>query len=196
MVYKPSEFTPLHGQTLAEIYTEAKVPPGVFNIVNGGGDVEAYLIAYLSIVKVSFTGQVSTGKKVAGSEAGAIKYITIELGGKSPVIILLDSDVDNAVDRTMMANFFSIGQICTNGTRVFVHEDHKAEFETRLLQKISYIRSGDLMDPNTNFGPLVSKFHYDKIIDYIRHNIDVDKAKLLCGDIEKSETIKDLKNGY
>jgi len=196
MVYKPSEFTPLHAQTLAEIFTEAGLPPGVFNVVHGGGDIGAYLTAHPAIAKVSFTGQVSTGKKVAGSAAGGMKYVTMELGGKSPVLVLPDADIDSAVDGAMMANFFSTGQVCTNGTRVFVHEDQKADFESRLQQKMSYIRPGDLMDPNTNFGPLVSKAHYDKVIGYIRHGIEIDKAKLLCGGSEKPEAIKGLEDGY
>lgn len=196
MVYKPSEFTPLHGQILAEIYTEAGLPPGVFNIVNGAGDVGAYLTSHPSIAKVSFTGQVSTGKKVASSAAGAMKYVTMELGGKSPVIILPDADLENAVDGAMMANFFSTGQVCTNGTRVFVPEGMKDAFEKRLLEKMKYVRAGDLMDPNTNFGPLVSKVHYEKVLEYIKHGIEVDGAKLLFGGPEKPETAKGLENGY
>ena len=118
MVYKPSEVTPLHGQLLAEIYTEAGLPPGVFNVVNGGAEVGAYLTSHPEIAKVSFTGQVSTGKKVAANAAGGMKYFTGELGGKSPFIILPDADLENAVNGAMMANFFSTGQVCTNGTRV------------------------------------------------------------------------------
>lgn len=196
MVYKPSEFTPLHGQILAEIYTEAGLPPGVFNIVNGAGDVGAYLTSHPSIAKVSFTGQVSTGKRVASSAAGGMKYVTMELGGKSPVIILPDAELENAVDGAMMANFFSTGQVCTNGTRVFVSEGMKDAFEKRLLEKMEYIRMGDLMDPSTNFGPLVSKVHLGKVLDYIKHGIEVDGAKLLFGGPEKPATAKGTENGY
>lgn len=196
MVYKPSEFTPLHGQILAEIYTEAGLPPGVFNIVNGAGDVGAYLTSHPSIAKVSFTGQVSTGKRVASSAAGGMKYVTMELGGKSPVIILPDAEVETAVDGAMMANFFSTGQVCTNGTRVFVSEGMKDAFEKRLLEKMEYIRMGDLMDPSTNFGPLVSKVHLGKVLDYIKHGIEVDGAKLLFGGPEKPATAKGTENGY
>ena len=197
MVYKPSEVTPLHGQILAEIYTEAGLPPGVFNIVNGGGPVGSYLTSHPGIAKVSFTGQVSTGQKVAGAAAGGMKYVTMELGGKSPVIILPDADLEVAVDGAMMANFFSSGQVCTNGTRVFVHEDMKAAFEKRLLEKMEYIRAGDLMDPNTNFGPLVSEAHYEKVLGYIKHGIEVDGAKLLYGGPEKPKTLsKELQHGY
>jgi betaine-aldehyde dehydrogenase len=201
MVYKPSEFTPLHSTTLAQIYAEAGVPAGVFNVVQGGGDVGAYLTKHPGIAKVSFTGQVSTGQKVAGSAAGEMKYVTMELGGKSACLILPDADIEQAVDGAMMANFFSTGQVCTNGTRVFVPESIKADFEKRLLDKIQYIRAGDVLDSNTNFGPLVSKPHYDKVISYIRHGAEKDKAKLLCGGPDKPSWLtshydKAYNNGY
>ena len=181
MVYKPSEFTPLHGLILAEIYTEAGLPPGVFNVVNGDGKVGAYMTSHTSIAKVSFTGQVSTGQKVAASAAGNMKYVTLELGGKSPLIVLEDAELDMAVDGAMLANFFSSGQVCTNGTRVFVPLRMKETFEAKLADKMRFIRIGDLMDQNTNFGPLVSKIHYEKVLNYINHGIEKDKATLLHG---------------
>ncbi|KAI9695145.1 MAG: hypothetical protein M1820_008851 [Bogoriella megaspora] len=200
MVYKPSEFTPLHGPSLAAIYTEAGVPPGVFNVVNGAGDVGAYLTAHEAIAKVSFTGQVSTGSKVASSAAAGMKYVTMELGGKSPCLILPDTEIEMAVDGAMMANFFSTGQVCTNGTRVFVPELMLSAFEKRLLEKMRYIRAGDLMDPNTNFGPLVSKVHFEKVASYIKHGIEVDNARLLYGGLEKpafsSSAPAEYKDGY
>ncbi|KAL8747649.1 MAG: hypothetical protein Q9190_000496 [Brigantiaea leucoxantha] len=196
MVYKPSEVTPLHGLTLAEIYAEAGVPPGVFNIVNGGGDVGEYLTSHPCTAKVSFTGQVSTGKKVASSAAGGMKYVTMELGGKSPLIVLPDASVENAVNGAMMANFFSTGQVCTNGTRIFVPLSMKADFEKALLAKLDFIRPGDLMNLDTNFGPLVSELHYQKVLGYIKHGIEVDKAKLLYGGPEKPKQISGLENGY
>ncbi|KAK6594704.1 betaine aldehyde dehydrogenase [Botrytis cinerea] len=151
MIYKPSEVTPLHGQILAQVYAEAGVPPGVFNIVHGDGSVGGYLTTHPGIAKVSFTGQVSTGQKVAASAAGGMKYVTMELGGKSPLIILPDTDLENAVDGAMMANFYSTGQVCTNGTRVFVHESMKSAFEKRLVEKMEYIRALEPMDANSNF---------------------------------------------
>jgi len=196
MVYKPSEFTPLHGQILAQIYSEAGLPPGVFNVVQGGGDVGAYLTAHPTIAKVSFTGQVSTGSKVASSAAAGMKYVTMELGGKSPLIILPDADVEQAVEGAMMANFFSTGQVCTNGTRVFVPEAMKNVFEKTLLAKMKYIRAGDVMDPSSNFGPLVSNPHYTKVISYINHGINVDKASLLYGGPEKPQVSSESQNGY
>jgi betaine-aldehyde dehydrogenase len=196
MVYKPSEVTPLHGEILAEIYTEAGVPPGVFNVVNGGGAIGAYLTSHAGIAKVSFTGQVSTGKKVASSAAAGMKYTTMELGGKSPLIILPDADIEQAVDGAMMANFFSTGQVCTNGTRVFIPKAMKATFEKRLLEKMQYIRPGDLMDANTNFGPLVSEIHYKKVLDCIKHGVEVDRATLLYGGLERPNTVKGTEDGF
>lgn len=197
MVYKPSEVTPLHAQILAEIYTEAGVPPGVFNIIYGKGDVGACLTSHHGIAKVSFTGQVATGKKVAGSAAGDMKYVTMELGGKSPLIILPDADIEIAVDGAMMANFFSTGQVCTNGTRVFVPEAMKHAFEEKLLKKMQCVRPGHLLDMTTNFGPLVSKIHYEKVVGYINHGVEVDKARLLYGGPEKPEGLPEgLANGY
>jgi len=197
MVYKPSEVTPLHAQFLAQIYKEAGVPDGTFNVVYGAGDVGGYLTTHPGIAKVSFTGQVSTGRKVAGSAAGEMKYVTMELGGKSPVIILPDVDLDQAVDGALMANFFSSGQVCTNGTRVFIPKSLKSAFESKLLEKIKYVKAGDLADPTTNYGPLVSKVHYEKVLSYIQHGINNDKAKLLCGGPEKPDNLPaGLKNGY
>lgn len=196
MVYKPSEFTPLHAQTLAQIYTEAGLPAGVFNVVYGAGDVGAYLTAHPTIAKVSFTGQVSTGMKVAGSAAGNMKYVTMELGGKSPLIVLPDAELDNAVDGAMMANFYSTGQVCTNGTRVFVPSSMKAAFEKRLLEKMQYIRPGPLFDEATNMGPLSSGVHMEKVASYIRHGIETDKATLLYGGLGKPQVPKDLESGY
>ncbi|RDW88594.1 putative betaine aldehyde dehydrogenase protein [Coleophoma cylindrospora] len=197
MIYKPSEVTPLHGQVLAEIYTEAGVPPGVFNIVNGAGAVGGYLTTHPGIAKVSFTGQVSTGQKVAAAAAGGMKYVTMELGGKSPLIVLPDTEIEHAVDGAMMANFYSTGQVCTNGTRVFVHKSMKAAFEKRLVEKMEYIRSLAPMDPNSNFGPLVSGIHFEKVLSYIRHGVENDKATLLYGGAAKPTNIPSgYENGF
>ncbi|KAJ5470080.1 hypothetical protein N7530_007437 [Penicillium desertorum] len=196
MVYKPSEFTPLHGQILAEIYTEAGLPAGVFNVINGAGDVGAYLTSHPTISKVSFTGQVVTGQKVAGSAAGNMKYVTMELGGKSPLIVLPDADLENAVDGAMMANFYSTGQVCTNGTRVFIPRSMKTTFENRLLEKIPFMRSGPPLDEQTNFGPLSSASHHEKVLSYIRYGIETDRATLLCGGLEKPTMPQSLQAGY
>lgn len=192
MVYKPSEFTSLHAEELANIYKEAGLPDGVFNVVYGAGEVGSYLTKHPGVAKVSFTGQVSTGRKVAGSAAGEMKYVTMELGGKSPLVVLQDADVESAVDGAMMANFFSTGQVCTNGTRVFVPNALKSQFEKKLVEKMAYIRAGDLFEESTNFGPLVSQVHCEKVKSYIDHGIRVDKAKLLYGGVDSTSLTKKL----
>ncbi|KAI1142032.1 aldehyde dehydrogenase [Hypoxylon sp. FL0543] len=197
MVYKPSEFTPLHAEYLADIYKQAGVPDGVFNVVYGGGEVGSYLTKHPAIAKVSFTGQVSTGKKVAGAAAGEMKYVTMELGGKSPLVVLPDAAVNQAVDVAMMANFFSTGQVCTNGTRVFIPRAMEKSFESNLLEKMKYVRAGDLFNMDTNFGPLSSKVHHEKVRRYVRYGIENDKATLLCGGTEPPTNLSaELKQGY
>ncbi|KAI2620583.1 aldehyde dehydrogenase [Hypoxylon sp. NC1633] len=197
MVYKPSEFTPLHAEYLADIYRKAGLPDGVFNVVYGAGDVGSYLTKHPAIAKVSFTGQVSTGMKVSGAAAGGMKYVTMELGGKSPLVILPDATADQAADVAMMANFFSTGQVCTNGTRVFVPRAMKKHFESALLEKTKFIRPGDLFKPETNFGPLSSKVHQEKVLQYIQRGIKEDKATLLCGGPEAPADLPSLlRHGY
>ncbi|SFN20581.1 betaine aldehyde dehydrogenase [Izhakiella capsodis] len=170
MIFKPSEVTPLSALKLAEIYTEAGLPDGVFNVVQGAGrEVGQWLTEHPRIEKISFTGGVETGKKVMASAAGStLKEVTMELGGKSPLIILPDADIDQAADIAMMANFYSSGQVCTNGTRVFVHRSQKATFEQALLLRTSRIRLGQPTHAETNFGPLVSFAHMENVLRYIR----------------------------
>ncbi|MBT0726102.1 betaine-aldehyde dehydrogenase [Rosenbergiella australiborealis] len=182
MIFKPSEVTPLTALKLAEIYTEAGVPNGVFNVLPGlGAETGQALTEHPGIDKVSFTGGVVSGRKVMANAAGStLKDVTMELGGKSPLIICDDADLDLAADIAMMANFYSSGQVCTNGTRVFIPEQHKAEFEQKILDRLKNIRAGDLNDANTNFGPLVSFVHRDNVMRFIESGIN-EGATLLAG---------------
>ena len=181
MIFKPSEVTPLTALKLAEIYTEAGLPDGVFNVVQGGGDVGAYLSEHPDIAKISFTGSVDTGKKVmAAAAASSLKEVTMELGGKSPLIICPDANIDLAADIAMMANFYSSGQVCTNGTRVFVPESLKSDFESAIKARVDKIRLGDPTDDATNMGPVVSHNHMKKVLDYIEKGKS-EGATVLCG---------------
>ncbi len=168
VVFKPSEVTPLTAMKLAEIFTEAGLPDGVFNVVHGAGEVGALLTEHPGIAKVSFTGEVGTGKKVMAAAGGStLKEVTMELGGKSPLIVFDDADLDRAADAAMMANFYSSGQICTNGTRVFVARSVKDAFEAKVQERVARISAGDPLDLAVNFGPLVSFEHQAKVLDYI-----------------------------
>ena len=168
MIFKPSEITPLSALKLAEIYTEAGVPAGVFNVVQGNGSVGAMLAEHPGIAKVSFTGGVETGKKVMSLAGGSsLKEVTMELGGKSPLIVFDDADLERAADIAVTANFFSAGQVCTNGTRVFVQRSVMKQFESLVVERVKRIRVGKPSEPETNFGPLASAAQLDKVLGFI-----------------------------
>ncbi|RFC68795.1 MULTISPECIES: betaine-aldehyde dehydrogenase [Mesorhizobium] len=167
MVFKPSEAAPLSALALAELYTEAGLPDGLFNVIQGRGPVGSALASHDLVAKISFTGSVPTGKKVLALAGSHMKHATMELGGKSPLIIFEDADIENAVGGAMMANFYSTGQVCSNGTRVFVHEAIQGKFLDRLTERTKAIRIGDPLDPETQMGPLINKMQYDKVLGYI-----------------------------
>ena len=167
MVFKPAEQTPLTTLKLAEIYSEAGLPPGVFNVVQGARDTGSALVAHPDVAKVTLTGSVETGKVVMAQAAKDLKKVTLELGGKSPIIIFADADLDNALNAALVANFYSTGQVCSNGTRVFVQEALHDEFVDRLAERTKAIRIGDPFDPETQMGPLVSRQHYEKVCGYM-----------------------------
>ena len=167
MVFKPAELTPLTALKLAEVYTEAGLPDGVFNVVQGDHRTGEALVAHRGVAKVSLTGEVGTGKIVMANAAATLKHVTLELGGKSPLIIFDDADLDNAVSAALMANFYTQGEICSNGTRVFVHEEIHDEFLERLVTRTSKMKIGDPMDPDTHVGALISREHMEKVLSYI-----------------------------
>ena len=168
MVFKPSETTPLGALKLAEILTEAGLPAGVFNVVNGAGAVGAALIADRRVAKVSLTGSVATGRRVYAAAAEGLKQVTLELGGKSPLIVFADADLDSAVSGAILGNFYSSGQICSNGTRVFVERSLRAAFTERLIRRLAGVVMGDPLDEATNFGPLVSERQMEIVLGLIR----------------------------
>ena len=188
MIFKPSEMTSLSALKLAEIYTEAGVPDGVFNVVTGSGrEVGTWLTEHPGIAKISFTGGTSTGKKVmASASSSTLKDVTMELGGKSPLIIFEDADLNRAADIAVMANFFSSGQVCTNGTRVFIHRSLQARFESKVLERVKRIRLGDPLEEHTNFGPLVGFTHMDSVLEHIEAG-RAEGARLLCGGTRVTE---------
>jgi len=194
MIFKPSEETPLGALKLAEIFTEAGIPDGVFNVVQGDGKVGAWLSHHEAIAKVSFTGEVGTGKKVMTAAAGNLKEVTMELGGKSPLVIFDDADVDNAVSAAMLGNFYTQGEICTNGTRVYVQKAIYPEFMEKLLKRTrENIIAGDPMQAETNFGALITKGHQQKVLDYVKIGVQ-EGATLACGGTALSP--KNSPNGY
>jgi len=180
MVFKPSEETPLGALKLAEILTEAGLPPGIFNVVQGRGAVGAALVSDPLVAKVSLTGSVATGQKVYSAAAEGMRHVTMELGGKSPLIVFDDASLEDAVGAAILANFYSSGQICSNGTRVFVQQGILPAFLERLAERSRAVRIGDPLDEATQHGPIVSASQLAKIRDAIRRG-EAEGARLVCG---------------
>ena len=180
MVFKPSETTPLSALKVAEILVEAGLPAGVYNVVQGLGDVGASLVSDPRVDKVSLTGSAPTGRKVYASAAAGMKHVTMELGGKSPMVIFDDADLDNAVSGAILGNFYSSGQVCSNGTRVFVQKGIKEAFLARLTERLGKAVIGDPMDPDTSFGPMVSARQTEIVEGYIAKGVE-EGARLVTG---------------
>ncbi|KQB11445.1 betaine-aldehyde dehydrogenase [Rhodobacter capsulatus] len=180
MVFKPSELTPLGALQLAEIFIQAGMPAGVFNVVQGRGAVGAALTTDSRVAKVSLTGSVTTGARVYAAAGAGMKHVTMELGGKSPLIVFEDADLESAIGAAMLGNFYSSGQVCSNGTRVFVHRSIKERFLTRLAERTALIKAGDPLDEATQFGPLVSAAQHAKVLGYIA-TAKAEGARLVCG---------------
>jgi len=180
MVFKPAELTPLSAYVFAEILMEAGAPAGLFNIVQGDGAVGQMLTRHTAIAKVSFTGEVDTGKAVMRDSADTLKKVTLELGGKSPLVIFEDAHLDDAVNAAMNGNFYTQGQICTNCTRVFIHEKIKDAFLNLLVEKTKRMTIGDPLDPHTQVGPMVSTEHCEKVLSYLARG-KAEGARLVVG---------------
>jgi len=180
MVFKPSETTPLCALKVAEILHEAGAPAGVYNVIQGYGTVGAALITDNRVAKVSLTGSVPTGRKVYAAAAEGIRHVTMELGGKSPLVIFDDADLENAVSGAILGNFYSSGQVCSNGTRVFVQKGIKEAFLARIAERLKGVVMGDPQDPNVNFGPMVSERQRDIVEGFITKG-KTEGARLIAG---------------
>lgn len=180
MVFKPSEVTPLGALKLAEIFVAAGMPAGLFNVVQGRGAVGASLVTDPRVAKVSLTGSVPTGRRVYAAAADGVRNVTMELGGKSPLIVFDDASVEDAVGAAMLGNFYSAGQVCSNGTRVFVQKGIKDRFLARLAERTATILLGDPLEEATQMGPLVSAVQMDKVLGYME-TAKAEGARLVCG---------------
>jgi betaine-aldehyde dehydrogenase len=180
VVLKPSEYTPLTALELAQIALDAGLPPGVLNVVMGlGQDAGARLASHPDVRKLAFTGSVPTGISVATAAAKDVKSISLELGGKSPIVVFDDADVDQVVEWVMFGIFWNQGQVCSATSRMIVQECVAKLLIDRLAEEARKITIGDGMTPGVLLGPLVSKQQYDKVMRYIE--IGRCEAKLVCG---------------
>ena len=192
MIFKPAELTPLTAMKLQEVFAAAGLPDGVFQVVQGQAQTGRLLTRHRDIRKISLTGEVGTGKAVMADAAATLKQVTLELGGKSPLIVFGDAKLDNAVAGALLGNFYSAGEVCSNGTRVFVHQSVHAAFVERLRSRAAAMRIGDPMDPATQVGALISAEHMEKVLGFIARG-RAQGARLLTGG--GRVTSGDLANG-
>jgi betaine-aldehyde dehydrogenase len=193
MIFKPADLTPLTAIRLREVLDQAGLPEGVFQVVQGRAETGRLLTQHPGINKVSLTGAVTTGKAVMAAAAPSLKHVTLELGGKSPLIVFDDAQLENAVSGALLGNFYSAGEVCSNGTRVFVHRKIKEAFLQRLVARTSAMRIGDPLDPKTQVGSLISQAHMEKVLAYIARGRE-EGAKLVIGG--NRITTSDLANGF
>lgn len=180
-VIKPSEMSALQTKIVTEALHEAGIPAGVFNIITGRGDVVGDVINHHpDIAKISFTGSTAVGKHIVASGAQSLKRVTLELGGKSPTLILDDADLTQAMPLVLGAGFMNSGQACVAGTRILVPRSRQAEFEQAIVEAVNNVRSGDPRDEHTDIGPMVSQKQWQRVQDYI-HLGEEEGAKLLVG---------------
>lgn len=180
-VIKPSEMSALQTSVVTRALHQAGLPAGVFNIVTGRGEtVGAVLSTHADIAKVSFTGSTAVGKHILRAGAETLKRITLELGGKSPVLVLDDTDLKKAIPMALQAGFMNSGQACIAGTRILVPAHRLAEVERLIIKEVANIRAGDPQDPNTSVGPMVSLKQWQRVQAYIQMGIE-EGAHLLAG---------------
>jgi len=181
IVLKPSEEAPLSPLFIARILEEAGVPAGVVNVVTGNGpEAGAPLAEHPDVDKIAFTGSTATGQSILRASAGNVKRVSLELGGKSPIIVFADADLDQAVPRVGLAAFANSGQICIAGSRLLVEDAIHDEFVERLGAYAAELRVGNGADPATEIGPVVSERQLDKVTSYIESGIS-EGARAVAG---------------
>ncbi|QKY70184.1 betaine-aldehyde dehydrogenase [Lentibacillus sp. CBA3610] len=194
LVMKSSEITPLTSIKVFELMEEAGVPAGVVNLVLGPGDsVGAELSANDDVDLISFTGGIETGKRIMQAASSNVKNLALELGGKNPNIIFADADFETAVDQAMNAVFFHAGQICSAGTRLIVEDSIHDDFVSALVDRVKNIKLGSGFDESTQMGPLISKDHLNKVINYVE-NGKKEGARVAVGGGRPEDP--ELQNGF
>lgn len=163
LVIKPAEDTPMSALRFAEICKEAGLPDGVLNVVTGAGNVGAALAEHDDVDKVSFTGSTATGKAIVRAAAGNLKRVSLELGGKSPVFVFPDADLDAAIPGVAEAVFLNSGQACTAGSRLYIHEDVFDKVMDGVAAYAEGLRLGHGLDPTTNLGPLINEKQFNRV---------------------------------
>lgn len=181
MVLKPAEQTPLSALELAAIAADVGLPPGVLNVVPGYGETAgAALVAHAGVDKVAFTGSTAVGRTIMREAAATLKRVSLELGGKSPNIVLADADLEAAARGAFSAVFYNAGQACTAGSRLLIHESVKDALVDQLVERAATMKPGDPLDPKRRMGPLISEEQLARVLGYIATGRD-EGARLRVG---------------
>lgn len=171
-VVKPAEQTPLSALRLANLCLEAGLPPAVVNVVTGAGQVGAAMARHPDIDKISFTGSIGVGRQIIHAAEGNLKKVTVELGGKSPVIVFDDADVRAVVPGAANAIFANSGQVCTAGSRLYVHKEKYEEVVSGISRIAAEMRVGYRTDPNVDMGPLISNEHRERVAAFVEESVE------------------------
>ncbi len=183
VVHKPAEFSPVTARILLEIAEEAGLPAGVWNLVNGfGEDAGKALTEHPDIKAIAFVGESRTGSQIMKQGADTLKRVHFELGGKNPVIVFEDADLDRALDAAIFMIYSLNGERCTSSSRLLIQDSIADEFEARLVERVNNIRVGHPLDPQTEIGPLIHKSHFDKVTGYF-DTARADGATIAAGGI-------------
>lgn len=181
MVIQASEMSAIQTRVITECLHAARLPEAVFNIVTGDGAVVgSALTSHRDVSKITFTGSTATGRTIVRTAAETMKRVTMELGGKSPSIILEDADLDVSIPQVLAAGFLNSGQACIAGTRILAHESGFEEIEARIREAVEDFKVGDPKDKNVRVGPMVSWKQWDRVQSYIRLSQE-EGARLLAG---------------
>jgi 5-carboxymethyl-2-hydroxymuconic-semialdehyde dehydrogenase len=179
-VLKPAEWSPITASKLAELIAEADLPPGVFNVVHGFGETAgAPLVVHPGVDLTSFTGETTTGKTIIRNGADTLKRYSMELGGKSPVVVFGDADLERAADAAVFGVYSLNGERCTAGSRLLVEDSIYDDFVATVGERASQIRVGDPTDPATELGPLIHPDHYERVTGYVESGRS--EARLIAG---------------
>lgn len=180
IVFKASPYSPMNALKIAEILSESGLPDGCLNVIQGQGLAGQLLCEHPGVAKISFTGSVTTGQKVIKASADTMKHMTMELGGKSPLIIFDDADLDNAVRGVLIGNFITQGAVCSAGTRVFVHRAVYDQFVEKLVKATESMKIGDPTDDDVMIGATINEGHALHVLGYIER-AKAAGARILCG---------------
>ena len=188
IVLKPAEQTPLSALRLGELALEVGFPPGVLNVITGDGETGAALVEHPDVDKIAFTGSTAVGREIGAKAGKALKRVTLELGGKSPNVILPDADIEAAIKGSFQAIYFNSGQACNAGSRLFVPADRYDEVLSALADAAASTRLGPGLDGGTQLGPLVSAEQQERVLSYISSGRDEGAEVVAGGDAALSDS--------